>query len=61
MWVREVKPLRKPPEGWSFAEPGRYPVAEPVYGDRRAFERRLNASTSGVNASAIPEGSAASP
>ena len=45
------KPLRKPAEGWAFADPARFPVAEPAYGDRRAFERRLNASTI-VNASA---------
>ena len=51
LWVREVRPLRKPAEGWAFADPARFPVAEPAYGDRRAFERRLNASTI-VNASA---------
>ena len=43
-WVRRVSPLRKPEGGWGFADPTAYPVAEPVYGDRRAFERRLNAT-----------------
>ena len=47
IWVRETKPLRKPATGWGFAG---LPAAQPVYGDRRAFERRLNASVAGLAA-----------
>ena len=54
VWVRETKPLRKPATGWGFAD---YPVALPIYGDRRAFERRLNASGLG-NATADGTGRA---
>ena len=45
VWVRETRPLRKPATGWGFAG---YPAAHPIYGDRRAFERRLNASGAGA-------------
>ena len=48
-WVRKVSPLRKPEGGWQFADPTRYPVADPVYGDRKSYERRLNASRAEAN------------
>ena len=53
IWVRETKPLRKPATGWGFAG---LPAAQPVYGDRRAFERRLNASVAGLAANATADG-----
>jgi len=41
-WIREAKPLRKPGGGWAFSDPLRFPLApEAMYGDRRAYERRL--------------------
>jgi hypothetical protein len=41
-WVRTVTKLRKPPTGWKFANPTRYPIArgDVEYGDQSAFERR---------------------
>ena len=53
IWVRETKPLRKPATGWGFAG---LPAAQPVYGDRRAFERRLNASVAGLAGNATADG-----
>ena len=53
IWVRETKPLRKPATGWGFAG---LPAAQPVYGDRRAFERRLNASVAGLAANETADG-----
>ena len=53
IWVRETKPLRKPATGWGFAG---LPAAQPVYGDRRAFERRLNASVAGLAVNATADG-----
>ena len=53
VWVRETRPLRKPATGWGFAD---YPAARPVYGDRRAFERRLNASGAGLAGNATADG-----
>ena len=55
-WVRKFAPLRKPEGGWQFADPTRYPVAEPVYGDRKSYERRLNASRADANQTAAPAG-----
>ena len=53
VWVRATRPLRKPSTGWGFAD--YRTAAHPVYGDRRAFERRLNASSAG-NATATSDG-----
>lgn len=41
-WAREIRKLRKPADGWRFADPTRYPIAQDdmAFGDHAAFERR---------------------
>ena len=47
-WIREATPLRKPKAGWAFSDPLRFPLApEATYGDRRAYERRLERTEEG--------------
>ena len=54
-WLRESSPLRKPKSGWAFSDPLRFPLApeaathtEATYGDRRAYERRLESQTAEI-------------
>uniref|UniRef100_A0A7S0JHL1 Uncharacterized protein n=1 Tax=Calcidiscus leptoporus TaxID=127549 RepID=A0A7S0JHL1_9EUKA len=61
-FVREQAPLKKPPGGWDFADPLRFPLAPATtYGDRKSYEARLRRELMPAAAEAEPKRTAPAP